>query len=106
MNKLYLFAVIATLILATPVLAFEGNADPQHPPVCRIFDSDPPTNLRTQPNGVILTTATNGTIVAIVDQTRAISNGNLWDFVVIFKDFNLVGGGWVHDQLIRCNQEN
>jgi hypothetical protein len=40
------------IALASPAMAFGGNAAPE--PQCVINDYDPPTNVRTQPNGVIV----------------------------------------------------
>jgi hypothetical protein len=65
-------------------------------------DPDPPTNVRTRANGVIVGTLKNGDPVRIMDQVRAYDG--LWDFVM-----ELSTGtdqeqplGWVYDPLIRC----
>jgi hypothetical protein len=73
-----LLSAVAAVALATSAMAFGGNAAP--PPSCVISDIDPPTNVRTQPNGVIIHQLPNGTQVRVVDQTRD-ANGHLWDFI-------------------------
>jgi hypothetical protein len=50
-----------------------SNAAPE--PQCVINDYDLPTNVRTQPNGVIVGNLNNGAEIRIVDQTRAINPG-------------------------------
>jgi hypothetical protein len=96
----------ATLATAGPAKAFIGNARPE--PHCVVNDYDPPTNVRTQPNGVIVGTLHNGDEIRIVDQTRATTSGRwpiggLWDFVEIRGEGNgWQPYGWVYDQLVRC----
>ena len=62
-------AIVAVTALASSAMAFEGHAAPE--PQCVISDYDPPTNVRTQPNGVIVGNLNNGTEIRIVDQARA-----------------------------------
>ena len=66
---------VATLVIVSslPAMAFVGNARPE--PHCVINDYDPPTNVRTQPNGAIVGTLHNGDEIRIVDQTRAMMPG-------------------------------
>jgi hypothetical protein len=40
------------VVMASSAMAFAGHAAPE--PQCVINDYDPPTNVRTQPNGVIV----------------------------------------------------
>jgi hypothetical protein len=96
------------LAIAGPAMAFEGHANPQNTPHCVIDDYDPPTNVRTQPNGVIVGTLRNGDEIRIVDQTHANKSGrwpagSLWDFVEVRGEGNAWQPyGWVYDQLVRC----
>jgi hypothetical protein len=46
------------IVIAGRAMAWEGHARPE--PHCVINDHDPPTNVRTQPNGVIVGTLHNG----------------------------------------------
>jgi hypothetical protein len=97
---------VATLALASSAMAFEGHAAPE--PQCVVNDYDPPTNVRTQPNGVIVGNLNNGTEIRIMDQTRAIYSGRwpvggLWDFVEVRGEGNgWEPYGWVYDPLVRC----
>lgn len=87
--------VITALVFGAPFAhAFSGNAAP--PPRCVITDPSGPTNIRTRPNGVILSSVEAGTVVTVVDQQRAYDG--LWDFVFIAGESR----GWVYDPLIRC----
>jgi hypothetical protein len=94
------------IVIAGRAMAWEGHARPE--PHCVINDHDPPTNVRTQPNGVIVGTLHNGDEIRIVDQTRAAASGrwpvgSLWDFVEIRGEGNgWQPYGWVYDQLVRC----
>ena len=101
------------MLATVPAMAatFEGHARPARPePQCQINDPDPPTNVRTQPNGVIINKLHNGDTVRIVDQTRSTTGtvGGLWDFVEYGEDALEPGaqgaraGGWVYDPLVRC----
>ena len=45
------------LCATSPAMVFTGNAVPHPDPQCTISDDDPPTNVRTQPNGLIITAA-------------------------------------------------
>jgi hypothetical protein len=58
------------VVMASSAMAFEGHAAPE--PQCVINDYDPPTNVRTQPNGVIVGNLNNGTEVRIVAATVAV----------------------------------
>ena len=96
-----LATAMSVALMGSASAGFQGNAAP--PPHCVIADSDPPTNVRTRANGVIIGNLNNGDPVRIIDQVRAYDG--LWDFVM-----NTGGGGaldtpqgWVFDQLIRCN---
>ena len=105
MKKLMMIA--AALAMSTVAAgAFVGNARPE--PHCVINDYDPPTNVRTQPNGQIVGVLHNGDEIRIVDQTRAMSPGRwpvggLWDFVQVRGEGNgWEPYGWVYDPLVRC----
>jgi hypothetical protein len=101
MKKLLLATVMMAAIVS-PALAFKGNAAP--PPACYINDRiNPPANVRTRPNGVIITTLPNGEHVRVIDQMREYDG--LWDFVMNAGEGGALDNpqGWVFDQLIRCN---
>jgi hypothetical protein len=104
----FLLAATAIIAVASPALAFEGHARPE--PRCEISDYDPPTNVRTQPNGPIVGNLTNGTEIRIVDQTRAMHPGywpvgGLWDYVEVRGEGNgWEPYGWVYDPLVRCTR--
>jgi len=98
--KKVLIAGVALCALASSAMAFEGHAVPE--PQCVINDNNPPSNVRTQPNGVIVGNLNNGTEIRIVDQTRAISNGHLWNFVEVRGGNGWEPYGWVFDGLVRC----
>ena len=97
--------IVAATALASSAMAFEGHAQPE--PRCEISDYDPPTNVRTQPNGPIVGNLTNGTEIRIVDQTRAINGSRgLWDFVELHGEESdrWEPYGWVFDPLVRCTR--
>jgi hypothetical protein len=100
MRKFVLATAMSVALVGGASAGFQGNAAP--PPRCVIADSDPPTNVRTRANGVIIGKLYNGDPVRIVDQVRAYDG--LWDFIM-----ELSTGtdqeqplGWVYDPLIRC----
>ena len=101
-------AIIALTALASSAMAFQGHAAPE--PRCVISDYDPPTNVRTQPNGTIIGNLNNGTEIRIIDQTQAIYAGRwpvgaLWDFVEVRGEVNgWEPYGWVYDPLVRCTR--
>jgi hypothetical protein len=107
-KKLLFAAAAATtfVTMAVPAMAFIGHARPE--PHCVINDYDPPTNVRTQPNGPIVGTLRNGDEIRIVDQTQATISGRwpvggLWDFVEVRGEGNgWEPYGWVYDPLVRC----
>jgi hypothetical protein len=94
------------LAITSPAMAWSGHARSE--PYCVINDPDPPTNVRTQPNGGIVGTLRNGDEIRIVDQARATTSGrwpvgSLWDFVVVRGENNAWQPyGWVYDELLRC----
>ena len=101
MRKLLFAAAISVALMGGAHAGFQGNAAP--PPRCVIADPDPPTNVRTRANGVIIGTLSNGDRVRVIDQIRA--NDGLWDFVM---EMNASTDqeqplGWVYDPLIRCH---
>jgi hypothetical protein len=62
-------AAISVALMGGAFAGFQGNAAP--PPRCVIADPDPPTNVRTRANGVIIGTLSNGDRVRVIDQIRA-----------------------------------
>jgi hypothetical protein len=102
-----LFATVTMLALASPAMAFSGNADPQpRTPSgnCEIRDNDPPTNIRSRPNGLIIEKLSNGHIITVMDQMRDPSTGHLWDYIATPGPDGDVPAGWVFDGLVRCSQ--
>jgi hypothetical protein len=98
------------LCATSPAMAFTGNAVPHPDPQCTISDDDPPTNVRTQPNGLIIGNLHNGDAIRIVDQTRALIPGRwpvggLWDFVFVAGEGGGLNSpyGWVYDDLVQCH---
>jgi hypothetical protein len=100
-----LLATVVMLALASPAIAFSGNADPR-PRVpsgnCEIRDNDPPTNIRSRPKGLIIEKLSNGHIVTVMDQMRDPATGQLWDYVATSGPHGDVPLGWVFDGLVRC----
>jgi len=102
-----LFATVTMLALASPAMAFSGNADPQpRTPSgnCEIRDNDPPTNIRSRPNGLIIEKLSNGHIITVMDQMRDPSTGHLWDYIATPGPDGDVPAGCVFDGLVRCSQ--
>jgi hypothetical protein len=100
MGRLLLAITLGVTLVGEATAGFQGNAAP--PPHCVISDPDPPTNVRTRANGVIIGTLANGDTVRIIDQVRAYDG--LWDFVVELSTSidQEQPSGWVYDPLIRC----
>jgi hypothetical protein len=101
MRTFVLATTMSVALMGGASAGFQGNAAP--PPRCVIADPDPPTNVRTRANGVIIRTLSNGDRVRVIDQIRA--NDGLWDFVM---EVNATTDqeqplGWVFDQLVRCH---
>ena len=101
MGKVVLITAMSVALMGGAFAGFQGNAAP--PPRCVVTDPDPPTNVRTRANGVIIGTLSNGDRVRVIDQIRA--NDGLWDFVteVNTSTDQEQPLGWVYDQLIRCH---
>jgi hypothetical protein len=99
MGRLLLAITLGVTLVGEATAGFQGNAAP--PPRCVVADSDPPTNVRTRANGVIIGTLSNGDRVRVIDQIRA--NDGLWDFVmeVNTNTDQEQPLGWVYDPLIR-----
>jgi hypothetical protein len=102
MKTLLLTTAMSVALMGSAFAGFQGNAAP--PPICYINDRiNPPANVRTRPNGVIITTLPNGERVGVIDQIR--DYDGLWDFVMNAGEGGALdtSQGWVFDQLIRCN---
>jgi hypothetical protein len=101
MRRLLLAIAMSAALIGSVSAGFQGNAAP--PPRCVIADPDPPTNVRTRANGVIIGTLSNGDRVRVIDQIRA--NDGLWDFVMELSTGSEQEQplGWVYDPLIRCH---
>jgi uncharacterized protein len=63
---------------------------------CRVSDPNPPLNIRTTPNGSIVGTLPNGTLVAVLDY----SANRLWVFVGRYEDWSPIG--WVYGEYLDC----
>jgi hypothetical protein len=96
MRKLLFAAAISVPLMGGAYAGFQGNAAP--PPRCVIADPDPPTNVRTRANGVIIGTLSNGDRARVIDHC-------LWDFVteVNASTDQEQPLGCVYDPLIRCH---
>ena len=101
MRRFLLATAMSAALMSDAFSGFQGNAAP--PPRCVIADPDPPTNVRTRANGVIIGTLSNGDRVRVIDQIRA--NDGLWDFVMeVNASTDLEQPiGWVYDPFIRCH---
>jgi hypothetical protein len=100
MGRLLLAITVGIAFVGGASAGFQGNAAP--PPNCVISDPDPPTNVRTRANGVIIGRLANGHPVRMIDQVRA--HDGLWDFVMDLSrgTDQEQPSGWVYDPLIRC----
>jgi uncharacterized protein YgiM (DUF1202 family) len=91
--------VIAALVLApafaTPVLACDG------PPVCTVVDpTGTPLNVRSGPNGKILSNLRKGSKVEVVDHTDHM--GKRWARVAKFQEATY---GWVFEAYVSCKPD-
>jgi hypothetical protein len=103
MKKYMLAAVLASL--ASPAMAEPVMIDLGPEMTCYINDNDPPSNIRTQPNGVVVGHLYNGTVVVPADRMRANSGSyGMWDFVQTIdkQTGKAVNEGWVFEALISC----
>jgi hypothetical protein len=67
---------------------------------CRVMDpTGTPLNVRTEPNGPIVSTLENGVLVTIISQARD-SRGKAWSFVGDYSDNRPIG--WVFREFIAC----
>jgi Bacterial SH3 domain len=67
---------------------------------CRVMDpTGTPLNVRTEPNGPIVSTLDNGVLVSVISQTTD-SRGKAWSFVGDYSDNRPIG--WVFREFISC----
>jgi hypothetical protein len=68
---------------------------------CTVNDpTGTPLNVRATPNGKIVGTLTNGTVLTVTDSFP--SNGKTWAYVTTYDDHRPVG--WVFRDFLDCNQ--
>jgi hypothetical protein len=67
---------------------------------CRVMDpTGTALNVRTEPNGPIASTLSNGVLVTIISQTTD-AHGKAWSFVGDYEDNHPLG--WVFREFIAC----
>ena len=67
---------------------------------CRVMDpTGTPLNVRTEPNGPIASTLSNGVLVTIISQTTD-AHGKVWSFVGDYSNNRPLG--WVFREFIAC----
>jgi hypothetical protein len=92
------------LLVAILSLAFMGSFDAWAQPACHILDpTGTPLNVRTAPNGTILSTVPNGLLVSVIDRASDHA-GKRWVYVADTASGRPIG--WVFRQFIDCSSEN
>lgn len=88
-------AIAAMALLVSTNLAWAAEGER-----CKVTDpTDTPLNLRAKPNGKIIGTLANGTLVAVVDHAED-ANGKPWVKVEAFTTKKPTG--WVFREFISC----
>jgi hypothetical protein len=88
------FAVLSVLYASTMVPALAASA--MH---CHVSDpTRTPLNVRAVPNGTIVSTLNNGTVVAVLSQTT--QNGKAWAYIGTGKEE--LPSGWVFQEFLTC----
>ncbi len=89
-------AGILSFIAAATLLSTEAAAAPRNVgDVCRVSDPNPPLNVRIAPNGSVIGSLSNGTVITVLSQ----SENKQWAYVAR-EDRSLTG--WVYSELIDC----
>ena len=93
MSRLALAAAMALLVSASSVLAAEDER-------CKVTDpTGTPLNVRESPNGKIIATLPNGTLVTIVEAKNA-ANGKPWVKVQHYETKKPIG--WDFREFVSC----
>lgn len=94
-------SVRALVTAAVFVTAFSGAAFAcDGPPVCTVVDpTGTPLNVRSGPNGKVLSTLRKGSKVEVVDHTE--QNGKKWARVAKFQEASY---GWVFEAYLKCKK--
>ena len=77
-----------------------NNTNTNQPAQCRVSDPNPPLNVRTTPNGSIVGTLSNGTLVTVLDY----SPNKPWVYVGRYEDRFPIG--WVYREYLDCMPSN
>lgn len=92
LRPIALAAMLAFALPGTAALACDG------PPVCTVVDpTGTPLNVRSAPNGTILSNLRNGSKVEVVDHIE--HKGKRWARVAKFQEANV---GWVFAAYLTC----
>jgi hypothetical protein len=87
--------VAAMALLVTPGFAWAGEGDR-----CKVTDpTGTPLNVRESPNGKVIGTLANGSLVAIVEHKDA-ANGKPWVKIVGYQSRKPIG--WVFREFVSC----
>ncbi|MFG1296224.1 MULTISPECIES: SH3 domain-containing protein [Xanthobacter] len=90
--------VFAFTLLAASLLAAASPASAQSR--CRVTDpTGTPLNVRTAPQGQVVGTIPNGTLVTILDHASD-SRGRPWVYVAVHKSGRPLG--WVYREFVSC----
>jgi uncharacterized protein YgiM (DUF1202 family) len=93
-------AVAAAALVFAPVFAIPAQAC-DGPPVCTVVDpTGTPLNVRSGPNGKILSTLRKGSKVEVVEHTD--HKGKRWARVAKFQDATY---GWVFEAYLKCKPD-
>lgn len=94
LRPIALAAMLAFALPGTAALACDG------PPVCTVVDpTGTPLNVRSAPNGTILSNLRNGSKVEVVDHIE--HKGKRWARVAKFQEANV---GWVFAAYLTCKK--
>jgi len=92
MIRAALFLIISVLLLANQAQAAQS--------ACRVADpTGTALNVRTTPNGKIVSTLNNGTSVSLLDRTSD-HNGRSWGYVGSYPSLKPIG--WVYSDFLDC----
>jgi hypothetical protein len=84
---------VAALLLGMSLAAAEGER-------CKVTDpTGTPLNVRLKPNGKIIGTLANGTLVSIIEMTDD-DNGKPWVRIKDYKTKQVIG--WVFREFVSC----
>jgi SH3-like domain-containing protein len=100
MSPRALLAAAAALVVLIPVAAAPALAC-DGPPVCTVVDpTGTPLNVRSGPNGKILSNLRKGSKVEVVDHSE--HKGKRWARVAKFQEASF---GWVFEAYLKCKQD-